>query len=115
MGASPDNLGSQVPAREALREGVVMANPADSRIAIRNRDTGELAHGIRGHIPLGWEEVKNAAEEHEQAGLRSVESPRLATRKPGDGHDSVPKRPVQAVPGRSRPDAGGKPDFGDAA
>jgi hypothetical protein len=44
-----------------------------------------------------------------------VENPHLATRKPGDRRDGVPKRPVQNVPGRSRPDAGGKPDFGDAA
>lgn len=34
----------------------VMA-PADKRITIRDKATGDLGHGIEGHVPEGWEKV----------------------------------------------------------
>jgi hypothetical protein len=92
-----------------------MANAADSRITIKNRDTGEIAHGIRGHVPPGWEEVKNAAEEHEQTGLRKVETPRSSSGAPVREHVNLPKRPVQTVPGKARDETSRESGHGDAA
>jgi hypothetical protein len=40
---------------------MVMA-PADNRITIASKATGELMHGIKGHVPDGWSEYKPESE-----------------------------------------------------
>lgn len=32
---------------------------ADQRIAVKDKKTGELGHAIKGHVPAGWEVVKD--------------------------------------------------------
>ncbi len=36
--------------------------PADKRITIRDKATGDLGHGIEGHVPEGWEKVTKEPE-----------------------------------------------------
>lgn len=41
-------------------EGRIKAmSVADQRIAVKDKKTGELGHAIKGHVPAGWEEIKD--------------------------------------------------------
>ena len=83
--------------------------PADNRIAIRNKTTGETGHGISGHIPDGWEKLDRP----ELHIVKPAQEKLLAERSDTRPHDDkktvkLPKR----VPGmRARPGHTG----GDAA
>ena len=55
--------------------------PADKRIAIRNKTTGVVAHGISGHVPDGWEEVKHVSAVSSPAHNEKVEDKRVDTGK----------------------------------
>jgi hypothetical protein len=55
--------------------------PADKRIAIRNKKTGAVAHGISGHIPDGWEEVSHVSSVAARPETHKVEDMRMGTGK----------------------------------
>ncbi len=55
--------------------------PADKRIAIRNKKTGAVAHGISGHVPDGWEEVSHVSSLAARPETEKVEDNRVDTGK----------------------------------
>jgi hypothetical protein len=78
---------------------VIMA-VADQRITIRDKSTGELRHGIKGHIPNGYEAVQSKHEEGAKKTPDKVEDhqsrPSGGTQKESD----VYKPPLQTVRGK---------------
>lgn len=74
-----------------------MGNPADQRVAIRNDATGELGHGIKGHIPPGFSEVNRAAEGSTETTHNPVEGKGLVHPSGTTPDHETPKRDMQAV------------------
>lgn len=72
---------------------------SDDRITIRNKLSGELGHGIAGHVPAGFEEVK--ADKGDSVADRD-----LAGSKAGYPAEETRKRAVQDVRGKTGSDAG---------
>ena len=70
---------------------------ADNRVAIRNKSTGEVGHGIRGHIPAGWEEYKGGNKASGEDAGNKVEGESVV-RSGGRAPDhALPKRNLQTV------------------
>jgi hypothetical protein len=85
---------------------MTMSNPADDRITIRNRNTGEIAHGIRRRIPQGWEQFRQTAKAPEVKEPDQVETHgRVPSAKSG-GDKTVVHARVQAVRGEEGKPAG---------
>ena len=84
----------------SVARGVMGMAPADQRIVIRNESTGEMRHGIAGHIPAGWLAVK--AVRDDQVAHRN-----LADRKTDNASGKDTIRSVQNVRGQEGGHAGG--------
>lgn len=63
---------------------------ADQRIVIRNESTGEMQHGIAGHVPDGWLAVKAARSD-------TLAHRSLASTEANDASRQDTIRPVQNV------------------
>lgn len=71
--------------------------PADKRITIRDKTTGEVRHGIAGHIPKGWESIDGGSPKVEATENHKVADTRQVSRTgPGRDKDLVSSR-MQAV------------------
>ena len=63
---------------------------SDNRITIRNKLSGELGHGIAGHVPAGFEEVKAGKSDE-------VPDRDMAKGKAGNATDKEPAKRLQVV------------------
>ena len=89
-----------------MKGGLTGMAPADKRIVIRDIMTGELRHGIRGHIPLGWYEVRPTTKEGSKAAEHTVEAQGSSNVRSGQEHGTVVHESVQAVRNKAGDESG---------